>query len=60
MELDLDIYLILMILICPIVNYNMYKSDTTEYFFKYFGIAGIFMTIEIILFMLHLANYKLK
>lgn len=59
MELDLDIYVILMILVCPLVNYNMYKSDTTEYFFKYFGIASIFLAVEIVLFMLHLANCKL-
>ena len=60
MELDLDIYLILMILISPLVNYNMYKSDTTEHFFKYFSIASIFMAVEVILFMFHLANYNLN
>lgn len=60
MELDLDIYVILMILVCPIINYNMYKSDTTEHFFKYFGIASIFLAVEMILFMFHLANYNLN
>lgn len=60
MELDLDIYLILMILVSPIVSYNMYKSDTTEHFLKYFGIASIFMAVEAILFIFHLANYNLN
>ena len=59
MVIDVDIYIILMILLGPLISFNLYKVDTTEKFGRYFIIAFIFMLLEIVLLICHLMNCSL-
>lgn len=59
MVIDVDIYIILMILLSPLISFNLYKVETTEKFGRYFIIASIFMVLEIILLICHLMNCSL-
>lgn len=59
MIIDVDIYIILMILLSPLISFNLYKAETREKFGRYFIIASIFMLLETILLICHLMNCSL-
>lgn len=59
MVIDVNIYIILMILLSPLISFNLYKVDTTEKFSRYFIIVSIFMLLEIILLICYLMNCNL-
>ena len=59
MIIDVDIYVILMILVSLIISYCMYQIEFKEHALVYYLVGFLFMMIMIILFFCHLANYKL-
>lgn len=59
MIIDVDIYIILMILVSPIISYCMYQVEFKERVLVYFLVSFLFMMIVIILFFCHLTNCKL-
>lgn len=59
MIIDVDIYIILMILVSPIISYCMYQVEFKEHALVYYLVGFLFMIIMMILFFCHLANCKL-